>query len=123
MSSVNEAVANYLAAWNETDPAKRRGAITQAWAEDGSYLDARREGSGHAAIDAMIEAAQARFTGYRSRLASGIEARLDRVRFSWAAGGTPEAPLFFAGTGFATLSADGRFKAVTGFTDARPVVG
>jgi hypothetical protein len=42
------------------------------------------------------------------------------VRFSWQAGGTAEAPLFFAGTDFATLAPDGRFRTVTGFTDAAP---
>jgi hypothetical protein len=123
MGTVNEAVANYITAWNETDPAQRRAAIARTWAEDGSYLDAHREGSGHQAIDAMIEATQARFMGYRFRLASGIEAHHDRVRFSWAAGGTEQAPLFFAGTDFATLSPDGRFKTVTGFIDAMPVAG
>lgn len=123
MSTVNEAVASYIAAWNETDPGKRRDAIARTWAEDGSYLDAHREGCGHDAIEAMIEATQARFAGYRFRLASGIEAHHDRVRFSWAAGGTADAPLFFAGTDFATLSPDGRFRAVTGFIDAMPLVG
>jgi hypothetical protein len=68
----------------------------------------------------MIGAVQAHFPGYRFRLTSGIEAHHDRVRFSWAAGGAPEAPLFFAGTDFATLAPDGRFRAVTGFIDAMP---
>jgi hypothetical protein len=44
------------------------------------------------------------------------------VRFSWSAGGTENAPLFFGGTDFATLAGDGRFHAVTGFTDAMPHV-
>lgn len=123
MSGINEAVAGYIAAWNETDPIRRRGIVARTWTEDGSYLDAHREGTGHDAINAMIDAAQQRFAGYRFRLASGIEAHHDRVRFSWAAGGTAEAPLFFAGTDFAALAPDGRFRTVTGFTDAMPDVG
>ena len=123
MTSVNETVANYIAAWNETDPARRRTIIARTWVDDGSYLDAHRSGTGHDAIDAMIGATQDRFTGYRFRLVSGIEAHNGRVRFSWAAGGTPEAPLFFAGTDFAMLADDGRFLAVTGFVDAMPSVG
>jgi hypothetical protein len=63
---------------------------------------------------------QQRFPGYRFRLCSGIEAHHDRVRFSWSAGGTEAAPLYFRGTDFATFTADGRFHAVTGFTDAAP---
>jgi hypothetical protein len=123
MSNVNQTVANYIAAWNETDAGRRREIVARVWAEDGAYLDAHRAGEGHAAIAAMIGAAQEQFPGYRFRLASGIEAHHDRVRFSWAAGGAPEAPLFFAGTDFATLAPDGRFRAVTGFIDAMPSLG
>jgi SnoaL-like domain len=120
MSTVNETVAAYIAAWNETDADRRRDIIARTWSEDGSYLDAHRGGVGHAAIDAMIAAVQERFAGYRFRLSSGIEAHHDRVRFSWTAGGTEQAPLFFGGTDFAVLADDGRLRAVTGFTDATP---
>ncbi len=120
MGSINEAVAGYIAAWNETDPGHRRDLIARTWTEDGSYLDAHREGAGHAAIDAMIAAVQERFPGYRFRLSSGIEAHHGRARFSWSAGGSETAPLFFGGTDFATLADDGRLRTVTGFTDAMP---
>ena len=120
MSTVNETVAGYIAAWNETDAGRRREIVARTWSEDGSYLDAHRSGVGHAAIDEMIAAVQQRFAGYRFRLTSGIEAHHDRVRFSWSAGGTEQAPLYFGGTDFATLAEDGRLRAVTGFIDATP---
>ena len=120
MTSINEAVAGYIAAWNETDAQHRRDLIARTWSEDGRYLDAHREGTRHAAIDAMIGAVPQRFAGYRFRLSSGIEAHNGRVRFSWSAGGTDTAPLFFAGTDFAELAEDGRLRMVTGFTDAMP---
>lgn len=120
MSTVNETVAGYIAAWNETDAGRRRDIVARTWSEDGSYLDAHRTGVGHAAIDAMIAAVQQRFPGYRFRLSSGIEAHHERVRFSWCAGGTEQAPLYFGGTDFATLAEDGRLLAVIGFVDAAP---
>jgi hypothetical protein len=123
MSTVNETVAGYIAAWNETDAGRRRDIIARTWSDDGSYLDSHRDSTGHAAIDAMIGAVQEKFPGYRFRLSSGIEAHHDRVRFSWSAGGTEQAPLYFGGTDFAVLSPDGRLHAVTGFTDAMPSVG
>ncbi len=123
MSTVNEIVASYIGAWNETDAGRRRDIIARTWSESGSYQDAHREGTGHGAIDAMIAAAQAQFPGYRLRLSSGIEAHHDRVRFSWVAGGTEAAPLFIAGTDYATLAGDGRLAAVTGFVDAMPHMG
>ena len=120
MTSINETIANYIAAWNETDAARRLAIVKRTWSEDGSYLDSHRDGAGHVAIDAMIAAAQQQFPGYRLRLCSGIEAHHDQVRFSWSAGGTDTAPLFIGGTDFAVFAEDGRFRAVTGFIDATP---
>ena len=120
MSNVNETLVRYIAAWNERDPKRRRELVAQTWTEDGSYIDAHRRGSGHSAIDAMLAATQAQFPGYRLNLISGIEAHNSFVRFSWAAGGTAEAPLYLGGTDFALLASDGRIKTVAGFTDAAP---
>ena len=120
MTNVNETVVRYISAWNERDPKRRRELVAQTWADDGSYIDAHRHGSGHSAIDAMIDAAQTQFPGYRLNLISGIEAHNNFVRFSWKAGGTNEAPLYLGGTDFAALASDGRIKSVAGFTDAAP---
>jgi hypothetical protein len=120
MSKINEAVANYIAAWNETDPARRKSIVARTWSDNGTYRDAHRDAAGHASISEMIGATQQQFPNYRFRLASGIEAHHNQLRFSWIAGGAPEAPLYFAGTDFAALTEDGRFHAVTGFTDAMP---
>jgi hypothetical protein len=120
MSNVNEVVVRYLAVWNEREPKKRRELVAKTWTEDGTYLDAARDGSGHDAIDAMIATAQGHFPGYRLNLASGIEVHHDCLRFSWAAGGTADAPLFIKGTDFVVLGGDGRMKSVVGFTDAAP---
>jgi hypothetical protein len=119
MSNVNELVVSYLAAWNERDDKRRRELVARTWNEDGGYVDAHRRGDGHDGIDAMIKAAQQMFPGYRLGLVSGIEAYNGYVRFSWAGGGTAEAPLYLAGTDFATI-ANGRLQMVAGFTDAAP---
>jgi SnoaL-like domain len=120
MSNVNEVVVRYLAAWNEREPTKRRELVAKTWAEDGTYIDAARDGQGHDKLDAMIATAQGHFPGYRLNLASGIEVHHDYLRFSWAAGGTTDAPLFIKGTDFVVLAGDGRIKSVVGFTDAAP---
>jgi SnoaL-like domain len=122
MTNVNETVVRYVAAWNERDAKRRRDLVARTWTEDGSYIDAHRNGKGHDAIDAMLATAQAQFPGYRISLVSGIEAHNNFVRFSWAAGGTAEAPLYIGGTDFAALAPDGRIKTVTGFMDAAPAM-
>ena len=45
---------------------------------------------------------------------------MHNVKFSWAAGGSPDAPLYLGGTDFAVVGKDGRLKSVIGFTDATP---
>jgi len=120
MTNVNELVARYIAAWNERDQKRRRDLIAKTWADGGGYVDAHRRGEGHDGIDAMIDTAQRRFPGYQLRLVSGIETHNGYVRFSWAAGGSEQAPLYLAGTDFAVVSGDGRFQTVTGFVDAAP---
>jgi hypothetical protein len=120
MKNINEVVVGYLAAWNERDPNRRNQLIAKIWAEDGIYVDAHRRGTGHDGIASMIEAAQAQFPGYRLQLISGIEAHNGYVRFSWAAGGSPDAPLYLGGTDFAVVASDGRLKTVAGFVDAAP---
>jgi len=120
MSNVNEAVIRYIAVWNERDPNRRRDLVAKTWTEDGRYIDAHRQGTGHDAIDAMLGKAQDSFPGYVISLSSGIEAHNNFVRFSWTAGGVPAAPLFLGGTDFMTLAEDGRIETVAGFTDAAP---
>ena len=120
VSIANELVVSYLAAWNEQDAGQRRKLVATTWTDGGTYVDAHRRGDGHDGIDAMIGAVQRQLPGYRVRLVSKIEAHNDYIRFSWAAGGTEQAPLYLAGTDFLVIASDGRAQSVTGFVDAAP---
>lgn len=120
MGNANELVVNYLAAWNEPDSKRRTELVAKTWTESGTYVDSHRNSQGHEAIAAMIGTAQQQFPGYRLRLISGIEAHGDYLRFSWAAGGAPDAPLYLGGTDFAVVGRGGRLQSVTGFIDAAP---
>jgi hypothetical protein len=68
----------------------------------------------------MIQVVQERFPTYRFRLASVVDAHNDRVRFTWEAGGTEDAPMHFIGTDFGIVGKDGRFESITGFVDEGP---
>ena len=61
MSNANEVVVRYLAAWNEPEPKRRRELVAKAWIDDGTYVDAARDGKGHDSLDAMIATAQGHF--------------------------------------------------------------
>ncbi len=116
MFDADTLVAGYIAMWNETDPERRRELVARTVSEDAEYLDPVMTGAGVEGISAMIAGAQAQFPGHRFALASGPDAHHDRVRFSWslaANGGDPVA----VGVDFATIGADGRMRAVTGFLE------
>jgi SnoaL-like domain len=119
---VTQTIVRYLAAWNEPDPQRRRALIEEVIADDGSYIDPNRHGVGYQEIDALMRSAQKAFPGYKLRLVSTIDLHHDGyVRFSWAAGGMPDAPVYLAGTDFVRLAADGRIQSVVGFGDAAAV--
>jgi SnoaL-like domain len=117
MPEITEIINTYMAAWNETDDARRLELVTRAWAPDASYVDPLMSGEGHQGIDAMIAAAQEQFPGHRFELSFGPDAHNDRVRFAWSLYGPDGGDPVVAGADFGTLAEDGRLKSVTGFLE------
>jgi hypothetical protein len=115
---VEQVINQYIAAWNETDPATRHELISRAWADDGRYLDPLMSGEGHDGIDAMIGAVQIQFPGYRFRRVGELDAHHDRVRFTWELG--PEYGVALAGGVDFGVIVDGRLQSITGFLDFAP---
>ncbi len=117
-TEVEQVIDQYIAAWNETDPGRRRALIAQTWTEDASYLDPLMGAEGRDGIDAIIAGVQAQFPGYRFRRTGAVDAHHDRVRFGWELG--PEGgPAFVGGLDVGVL-ADGRLRSITGFLDPTP---
>src|SRR3546814_9558685 len=117
--AASDLIDRYIAAWNETDPGRRRDLVARVWTDDATYVDPLMRGDGAAGIDAIIAGVQAQFPGWRFARNGRVDAYAERVRFSWELG--PEgahAPV--AGTDIAVLSADGRLLAMTGFIDRMP---
>jgi hypothetical protein len=85
MSTANELVVSYLAAWNERDAKRRRELVAKTWSENRTYVDAHRRGEGHDAIDAMIRTAQEQFPGYGRSARLGAELTLaSSVSMRWS---------------------------------------
>ncbi|MGT2427752.1 nuclear transport factor 2 family protein [Cupriavidus basilensis] len=109
----------YLAAWNETDAARRRALIGSTWTESASYVDPLMRSDGHAGIDAMIAAVQQRFPGFRFTRVTPVDAHGGNLRFTWELAPAGAAAVV-VGTDFATVAADGRLQSMTGFIDRAP---
>jgi hypothetical protein len=64
----------------------------------------------------MIAGAQTQFPGARFELVGAPDAHHDRVRFTWHLYGADGAKIA-TGYDFATITEDGRLRAVTGFLE------
>jgi len=119
MTDHSDLIDRYIAAWNETDAARRKALVAATFAADATYLDPVMQGDGHAGIDEMIAGVQARFPGHRFSRSGKVDTHHDHLRISWdlaPAGGE----VLVKGTDFAVLAADARMAAVTGFFDLLP---
>jgi hypothetical protein len=119
---MQETIEHYIAAWNETDPGRRRELIDSFWAADGSYTDPLADVTGRDGFDAVIAAAQAQFPGWEFRLAGPVDANHKQGRFSWhlgpdLAGGAEPVVIGFD---VAVLDEAGKIRSVHGFLDKVP---
>ena len=113
------AVEAYVATWNETDVQRRQAAIARAWETSGRYRDPLMASEGHAGIDAMLAAVQARFPGFVLKRTSKVDTHNDWVRFAWSLG-PASGPAVVEGVDFCALASDGRLASVVGFIDKMP---
>ena len=116
---MQEIVEKYLAAWNETDPAKRRSLVDSVWAEDGRYTDPLGDARGRAEIDGLIGAVQQQFPGFVFTLGGTVDAHHEQARFSWHLGPADAAEPVVIGFDVAVLDGD-RIGSVYGFLDKVP---
>jgi hypothetical protein len=107
-------VDTYLAAWNETDGARRATLVRQALGADLWYRDPLLEADGLDAFDGVLAAVQGQFPGHVMTRTSAIDGHRDVVRFNWALARPGEPPVF-AGLDVAKLDADGKLHRIIGF--------
>ncbi len=118
MHDAESLVTQYLEAFNETDADRRRGLLEALYAPDCTYTDPRVDLQGADQIDEFIEQTQARFPGFRFRLAGPVDSHHEQARFSWQAGPVA-APDDYVGFDVIVLE-EGRIRSVYGFMDAAP---
>ena len=83
---MSDLLENYLACWNETDPAARRALLEAHWAADATYTDPLADVAGHDALDATIAAVQAQFPGWVFAPGGPVDAHHQQARFTWTLG-------------------------------------
>ena len=135
---VKDLTSRYVAAWNEPDPARRRQAIRELWAEDGihvlqppaefrqaaaglGFTSAALEARGHDELEVRVTRAYEDFVApgqFTFRPRDNADALRDVVKFSWemvpADGGEAAA----TGLEILILGPDGRIEADYQFIEA-----
>jgi len=111
---MDDVIATYLQAWNETDESSRRDLLGQVWGEGATYQDPTASVAGAEELVQHIGRFYEQRPGSRFELGSRVDGYADNVRFRWrlldAAGAQAS-----EGTDFVRLTADGRIASVTGF--------
>jgi len=106
----------YIAMWNETDGARRRGLIAETWTETGRYRDPMLAGDGPDGIDTMVAAVQSQYPAHRFHRTGPVDAHHQALRFTWELRAEGEPP-FVIGIDIGEVAADGRLQSITGFFD------
>lgn len=119
MSDFDSMVDRYLAVWNETDPAARRAAIDDVFADGVRYVDTQGAVDGRDALAAMIGAVQQQFPGLVFTPGGQVDGHHEQARFTWNLGPAGGEPMV-VGFDVAELDGDGRIRQVFGFIDKAP---
>jgi hypothetical protein len=105
--------------FGENDPARRRAAIDEIYAEDCAFYDpVRGVHRGRDEIDDVADAIRATHPDFRYQPIAGPEELGDGGRIRWTSGRPGEAPAY-AGTDF-IIAKDGRIAALYLFFDQLP---
>jgi SnoaL-like domain len=115
----NLLIRNLRDVFGENDPARRRAAIDELWAEDGVFYDPSKGAiRGRDEIDRIAGAVKATHPEFRYQPIAEPEESGDAGRVRWVSGRPGEAPAY-AGTDF-IISRDGRIAVLYMFFDKLP---
>jgi hypothetical protein len=121
MAELEKVLLAYVAAWNESDEAKRRCFLEACWADDGVYVDPMAEVVGREALVQHIGQMLERFAHSRILLTSGVDEHHGKIRFTWARV-SPNGGKARGGIDFGELEADGWLGRITGFFGAPALI-
>jgi SnoaL-like domain len=110
---INEAVAAYGAAWNETDDAVRAALLAKSFADTGTYMDPTGSADGRDALVGHIGGFQAMMPGHTIDNTSAVDVHGNVFRFAWAMKNGSEVAL--VGMDFGEIADDGRISRIVGF--------
>ena len=117
--STADVIRDYVAAWGETDAAKRRALLERCWGDDALYCDPMSDGRGRDALDSFIAGMHAQQPGARIEMTSGVDQHHNQIRFAWAFI-APDGSRAIEGIDAGEIGPDGRLSRIVGYWGAPP---
>jgi hypothetical protein len=114
MADVASTIDIHLAAYCEPDPGRRNDLLSEVWSESGTLIDPPFDGTGHAAISGLCEAALEHYPGHRFRRTSDIDTHHSFARYAWDLV-APDGNVAVKGLDVAEFGEDGKLVRVVGF--------
>jgi len=112
-------IRNLRDVFGENDPARRRAAIDELWAEDGVFYDPNKGAiRGRDAIDRIAGAVKATHPDFRYQMTAAPQEYCDAGMVPWISGRPGEVPAY-SGRDF-VIARDGRIVALYMFFDKLP---
>lgn len=109
-----ECLETYIAAWNESDRAKRAAQLEAAWAVDGLYCDPTARVSGRAALTDHIGDVRANLGEFAIGPTSGFDEHHGFVRWAWRMT-QPSGEPMVDGLNIARIDDSGQVALIVGF--------
>ena len=115
--AITQNIESYIAAWSESDPARRRQILDQIWTNDSRYSDPLGEAHGPDAFNQHISAFHKQYPGSKFQVVGTPEVHHGVARYRWQML-EADGKVGLDGTEFVDLAADGRFLRNVGFFDS-----
>ncbi len=107
-------IDRYLAAYGETDGARRRALIAESFCADATLADPPLDAAGREGIDELFTAVQSQFPRHTFRRSSGVDEHHQSARYEWELVAADDT-VSVSGTDFVRFGSDGLIASVVGF--------
>ena len=119
--TVEDVIAEYSAAWSQTDPAARMQMLRRTVVADVPYCDPGAQVVGLDALSSVFAGVQEQFPGAVLVRTSAVDSHHDCIRFAWAFL-DPAGDTLLEGIDVCTLADDNRIASFTVFFGPLPAL-
>jgi hypothetical protein len=116
---LDDVLAAYDAAWNQSDTAKRARLLARALSKDGELVDPSGRYQGHQAVLDRIAGFSDRFPGARVTITSGVDEHHGFARYAWRID-APGGETILEGVDVVERAEDSRLRRVVMFFGSLP---